>query len=81
MPAERVSLTRYRCDGPGCRIVTENAYTVRAQWIRARLPGKTKTMRYHRVECAIAHLSDLSNGFDAAIIRAHLLEPRPAGAL
>lgn len=83
MPKRQVTLTRYQCDGPGCKVTSDDLEFVRSHWIMLRVPSRihaaSNRLKYlHRVECAIAYLSDMNNGFDANLIRAHIGEARPA---
>jgi hypothetical protein len=78
VPKKRVSRTTYECDGPGCNITTADDAVMESRWLFIRMPRRPQTC-YHRVECAIAHLSEINNGFDAAIIRARIGQPQPAG--
>lgn len=75
----RVSRTIYECDGPNCLVETLDPSRVEATWISIHTPQEKAQRQFHRVECAIAYLSDLSHGFDAAVIRAHIGAPVPAG--
>jgi hypothetical protein len=79
MPRFSSRNSQYLCDGPACQVSTGSTHIVQQYWLRVYLPTAKHLTYYHRIECAIAHMSKISNGFDAAIIRAHIGEPRPAG--
>lgn len=81
MPKQRFHSSRYRCDGPDCSTVCTDDSIVLRYWVRMYLPGAKQMTYYHRAECAIAHISRMGNGFDAAAIQARIGEPRPSGAV
>jgi len=61
-----------------CPVVTEDDTVVKSRWILLRLPQSKRVMYCHSVQCAIAYLSEINNGFDAQAIRARIGEPVPA---